>query len=185
MWLGSGRWSDGDGVAGGFELADVVIHTAGGVLASGVEVLSEIDVGLAGGGHVPGRDQDGVGYGDGGLVRSAPAGDTPVSGREEGALGSRRCPGGFDEGLSEVPAGATTAASIPIDTFDDVVFTCIEGFSFETSETRPRCRSTHPQPGTRNGCGQENPSLALDTSKELFPTPPDTAETDDVAHPAM
>lgn len=88
MSVGSGGWREGDAVAGRFELSDVVVDALGGVSSLVVEVVAEVSVGLAGDGHVPCRDQDGVSDGDGCFVGSASAGDAAVAGREEGAFGS-------------------------------------------------------------------------------------------------
>ena len=120
LWAARGRWSgrspesaggvglggggEGDGVAGGFELVDVVVDAPSRVVAAGVEVGAEVVVGLAGGGHVPGGGEDGVGDGDGGLVRSSPAGDTAVAGGKERVFGSCRGAGCFDQSFAEVSA---------------------------------------------------------------------------------
>ncbi len=45
---GSGGGGEGDVVAGGFELADVMVDSPGGISALVVEVVAEVVVGLAG-----------------------------------------------------------------------------------------------------------------------------------------
>jgi len=62
MWRWSGCLGEGDGVAEGFELADVVAHLA--VLVHPAGVIAGAEVVVAGGGvieQVPDDDQDGAG----------------------------------------------------------------------------------------------------------------------------
>src|SRR5215472_12472274 len=82
---GSGGGLEGDGVAEGFELADVVALAAFGVDAAGVVAGPEVaELGVGVGEQVPGDDQDGAADGDDGALGAAAAGDAPVSFAEEG-----------------------------------------------------------------------------------------------------
>src|SRR5438105_3016772 len=82
-WLGGGF--EGDGVAEGFELADMVAPAALRVDAGGVEVRSEVVEARVGvGQQVPDDDQDGAADGDVGFGGAAAAGDPPVALTEEG-----------------------------------------------------------------------------------------------------
>src|SRR5512142_1812860 len=110
----SGGLGEGDGVAEGFELADVVAGLAVVVDAAGVVAGAEVVV--AGGGvgeQVPDDDHDGAGDGNQGLELAAALDDPPVAFAEEGVgLAGRR------SGLAEDPlevgvalAGAPGAAA--------------------------------------------------------------------------
>jgi len=77
-WSGGGF--EGDFVAEGFELADVVALGAVGVDAGVVEAGAEVVVAQVGvGQQVPDDDQDGPADRDDRLVGAASAGDTPVA----------------------------------------------------------------------------------------------------------
>ena len=79
---GSGGGLEGDGVAEGFELADVVALAAFGVDAGGVVAGSEVvEAGVGVGEQVPGDDQDGAAEGDDGAFGAAAPGDAPVLAR--------------------------------------------------------------------------------------------------------
>src|SRR5258705_3094471 len=84
-WVGSGCGLEGDGVAEGFELADVASFAAFGVDAGGVEVGAEI-VETCGvlGEQVPDDDQQGSADRDDGFLAATSAGDAPVPFPEEG-----------------------------------------------------------------------------------------------------
>ena len=88
---GSGGGFEGDLVAEGFELADVVALLAVGVDAAVVEVGAEVvEAGFGVGQQVPDDDQDGAADGDDGLLLAAAAGDAPVAFAEEGVGPGRR-----------------------------------------------------------------------------------------------
>src|SRR6266568_1559319 len=75
----SGRRGEGDGVAEGFELADVV--AGGAVFADALVVVAGAEVVVAGGGvgeQVPDDDQDGAGDRDEGLELAAAPGQAPL-----------------------------------------------------------------------------------------------------------
>ena len=78
MWVCSGGGLQGDGVAEGFELPDVVAFTAFGVDAGVVKARAE--VGEPGGWvaeQVPDDGQDGTADGDDGASAAAASGDPP------------------------------------------------------------------------------------------------------------
>jgi hypothetical protein len=89
-WSGGGL--EGDGVAEGFELADVVLLAAFGVDAFGIVAGSEVvEAGVGVREQVPGDDEDGSADGDNGALGAAAAGDAPVLVPEEGVgLGGAR-----------------------------------------------------------------------------------------------
>ena len=94
-WSGGGF--EGDGVAEGFELADVVAGLAAVADAGVVEAGSKVGVARLGiGEQVPGDDEDGSADGDDGFLLAAAAGDPLVALAEEGAG-----PGCGDGGLAE------------------------------------------------------------------------------------
>src|SRR5262252_8037094 len=93
MWsaVGLGGLGDGDGVAEGLELADVIAGLA--VLVGSGLVVAGSEVVVAGGGvveQVPDDDQDGAGGGGLGAGGAAAAGEAPVAFAEEGAGSGRR-----------------------------------------------------------------------------------------------
>jgi len=101
--LSGGAFED-DGVAEGFELADVLAAKAVGVDAPGVEVRAEVGVaGVGVGEQVPDDDQDGAADGDVGFPGAAAAGDAPVAGAEEavGLGGGRRPQALLSDGCDE------------------------------------------------------------------------------------
>jgi hypothetical protein len=76
---GSGGGLEGDGVAEGFELADVAELAAFGVDAGGVVAGAEVvEVRVGVGEQVPGDHQDRAAEGDDGALGAAAAGDPPV-----------------------------------------------------------------------------------------------------------
>src|SRR5690242_7552169 len=94
---GSGCLDQGDGVAEGFELADVAACLALGVGAAGVVGGAELaEVGGGVGEQVPDDDQDGAGDGDQGLELADPLDQPPVP-----FAGESVCPGGRRGGLAE------------------------------------------------------------------------------------
>jgi IS30 family transposase len=100
MWsaVRLGGLGDGDGVAEGFELADVIAGLAA-LVGSGL-VVAGSEVVVAGGGvveQVPDDDQDGSGDGDLGAGGAAAAGEAPVAFAGEG-VGA----GGGDSGPAQV-----------------------------------------------------------------------------------
>src|SRR5215469_9857660 len=96
---GSGGGFEGDLVAEGFELADVVALAAFGVDAGVVEVAAQVGVaGVWVGEQVPDDDQDGPADGHHGLLPAAPPRDAPVPLAEEGVG-----PAGRDGGVAEYP----------------------------------------------------------------------------------
>src|SRR5215813_13687327 len=103
--LWSGRGLQGDLVAEGFELADVVALAALGVDPSVVEVAAQ--VGVAGGGvgeQVPDDDQQGPADGHDGFLAAPAAGDPPVPLAQEG-VGA----GGGGGGVAENPGQVAVA----------------------------------------------------------------------------
>jgi len=83
--VGSGGGLEGDGVAEGFELADVVVLAAFGVDAGGVEPGAEVvEAGVWVAQQVPGDHEDGAAGGDDRAFGAAAAGDAPVPFAEEG-----------------------------------------------------------------------------------------------------
>src|SRR5580700_7039080 len=75
---GSGGGLEGDGVAEGFELADVVLLAALGVDAGGIVAGAEVaEAGVGVGEQVPGDHQDRAAEGDDGSLGAAAAGDPP------------------------------------------------------------------------------------------------------------
>ena len=96
----SGRRGEGDGVAEGFELADVV--AGGAVFADALVVVAGAEVVVAGGGvgeQVPDDDQDGAGDRDEGLELAAAPGQAPVAFAEEGVGLAGRCRGLAEDSL--------------------------------------------------------------------------------------
>src|SRR5262249_9446436 len=82
-WSGGGV--EGDPVAEGLELADVVELFAFGVDAGVVEVRAEVvEAGVGVAQQVPDDDEDGAADGDDGFLLAAAAGDAPVAFAEEG-----------------------------------------------------------------------------------------------------
>src|SRR5215203_6474906 len=105
MGAGSGGGLEGDFVAEGFELADVVALGAVGVEAGVVEAGAEVtEAGLWVGQQVPDDDQDGPADRDDRLVGAAAAGDAPVALPKEG-IG----PPGSHGGLPEHPGQVAVA----------------------------------------------------------------------------
>jgi hypothetical protein len=111
-----GGLGEGDGVAEGFELADVAADFPAGVGAAGVAAGTEVVVaGGAVGKEVPDDDEDGAGDGDQGLELATAPDETPVALAQEG-IG----PGGGGRGLAQdspevgvALAGAAGAAGSP------------------------------------------------------------------------
>ena len=109
----SGRGCEGDGVAEGFELPDVVagavvgVGTAAGVVRSQVAVAG---IGLAQ--QMPDDDQDRPPDRDGGSWASATAGQAPVALAEEG-VGARGGDGGLAEGLAEIAVAVPGSTAGP------------------------------------------------------------------------
>ena len=98
----SGGGFEGDGVAEGFELADVVALAALDVGAGVVEAGSEVVVvGVRVGQQVPDDDQDGAADRDDGPLGATPPRDAPVAFPEEG-VGPPGRDGGFAEDAGEV-----------------------------------------------------------------------------------
>src|SRR5215469_450801 len=112
MWsaVGLGGLGDGDGVAEGFELADVVAGLAA-LVGSGL-VVAGSELVVAGGGvaeQVPDDGQDGAGDGDLGAGGATAAGDAPVAFAEEG-VGA----GGGYGGLAQVAAQPGVALAFAV-----------------------------------------------------------------------
>src|SRR5512142_2921408 len=105
----SGGLGEGDGVAEGFELADVVAGLA--VLVDPAGAVAGAEVVVAGGGvgeQVPDDDQGGAGDGDQGLELAAALDDPPVAFAGEGVGFAGR--GG---GLAEDPLQVGVAVAGP------------------------------------------------------------------------
>src|SRR5918994_4668208 len=102
-WVpGSGGGFEGDLVAQGLELADVVALGAVGVDAGVVEAGAEVtEAGVRVGQQVPDDDQDGPADRDDGLVGAASASDAPVALAKEG-IGPPGSHGGLPEHPGEV-----------------------------------------------------------------------------------
>src|SRR5580693_9860150 len=106
----SGGLGAGDGVAEGFELADVI--SGGPVFVDPGVVVAGAEVGISGGGvgeQVPDDDQDGAGGGDLGFGFAAAAGDAGVAFAQEGGG-----PGRADGGLAEVAAQVGVALAFAV-----------------------------------------------------------------------
>jgi hypothetical protein len=109
---GSGGGREGDGVAEGFELADVVLLAAFGVDPGDVEPWAEImELGAGVGQQVPGDDQDGAAGGDDGAFGAAAAGDAPVPFAQEG-VGLGGAGGGVARQASASLICGTSSANI-------------------------------------------------------------------------
>src|SRR5215469_7565576 len=114
MWRWSGWLGEGDGVAEGFELADVVAHLA--VLVDPAGVIAGAEVVVAGGGvieQVPDDDQDGAGDRDQGLELAPALDQAPVAFPQEG-VGLAGCCCGLTEESPEIGvalAGVSGAAA--------------------------------------------------------------------------
>ena len=94
------KGSEGDGVAEGLQLADVVAFLGVRVEVFGEVVASEIsEPGVVGSEEVPDDDQDRAPDRDKGAFLASPFGDAPIPGTEEG-VGS----GGRDGGLERMAA---------------------------------------------------------------------------------
>src|SRR5262249_33907674 len=99
---GSGGGGEGDGVAEGLQLADVVAGLAVFVDAAGRGAGPEVaEAGGAAGEQVPDDAQNGAGHGDQGLQLAAALDDPPVALAEEG-VGAGGRGGGLAEGTLEV-----------------------------------------------------------------------------------
>ena len=114
--FGSGGGFDGDPVAEGGELGDVVTHAAFDVDVAGVVVGSEVmEAGEGVGEQVPDDDQDGAGDRNQGLELAAAFDDAAVALAEEG-VGLGGCGGGLAERALQVGvalAGAAAAGDGP------------------------------------------------------------------------
>src|SRR5215207_1265487 len=114
-WCRSGGGLQGDGVAEGFELADVVALGALGVDAGVVEASTEVVVAQVGvGQQVPDDDQDGAADRDDGAVLAAASGDASVALAQEG-VGPPSGHGGLPEDPGQVAvavAGGVLAFSL-------------------------------------------------------------------------
>lgn len=107
----SGSGFEGDPVAEGSELSDVVTHAAFGVDAAGVVVGSEVvESGERVGQQVPDDDQDGAGDRDQGLELAASFDDPAVALAQEG-VGSRGRGGSLAERAFQVGVALAGAAA--------------------------------------------------------------------------
>jgi hypothetical protein len=104
-WSGGGF--EGDSIAEGVELADVVTDLAFAVGVAGVEVRAQVvEAGVRVGQQVPDDDQDGAAEGDDGFLRAAAAGDPPVA-----LAGESVGPAGSDGGLIQNPGQVGVAVT--------------------------------------------------------------------------
>lgn len=108
--VGSGCWGEGDGVAEGFELANVVASLAVRVDVAGEVIGTEIgEDRVLVVQEMPDNDQDGAADSDNGAFLASSSGDAPVAFTEEGARAADAdC--GFAEDAGEVAVAVSGGA---------------------------------------------------------------------------